>query len=215
MTDAQIPTTDNKTAATSTPIHDLLASRWSSRAFSDEAVSSESVLSLMEAARWSASSNNEQPWRFIVATRDDPEAHNKFLSAVSVSNQRWAPKAWVLILGIARDNFDVEGQPHNRFAQYDTGQAVQNIVIQATALGLNVRQMGGISADKLREIYAIPEGYTIMAGLAIGYPGDPEELVAPLNERERQPRYRRPLSDLFFEGSFGQTHALAASDEQP
>jgi nitroreductase len=135
------------------------------------------------------------------------------LQGVNAGNQRWAPKAWVLILGIARDNFDVDGQSHNRFAQYDTGQAVQNIVIQATALGLNVRQMGGILPDTLRELYAIPNGYTIMAGLAIGYPGDSEELASPLNERERLPRTRRPLADVFFEGNFGQTHPLAASDE--
>lgn len=215
MTDVKSSAADNKPALTRAPIHDLLGTRWSSRAFSDEPVSSERVLSLMEAARWSASSNNEQPWRFIVATRDDPEAHAKFLQGVNAGNQRWAPKAWVLILGIARDNFDLDGQPHNRFAQYDTGQAVQNIVVQATALGLNVRQMGGIMPEKFRELYAIPDGYTVMAGLAIGYPGDSDDLVSPLNERERLPRYRRPLSDLFFEGSFGQTHALAASDEQP
>lgn len=208
------PTTiDNKRAITRVAIHDLLATRWSSRAFSDEPVSAEAVTSLMEAARWSASSNNEQPWRFIIATRDDAEAHAKFLQGVNTGNQRWAPKAWVLMLGIARDNFDVEGQPHNRFAQYDTGQAVQNIVVQATALGLNVRQMGGILPDKFRELYAIPAGYTIMAGLAIGYAGDPDALVSPLNERERHPRTRRPLNDLFFGDTFGQTHPLATSDE--
>ena len=212
MTDIQAPA-DDKTAITRAPIHDLLANRWSSRAFSDEPVSSDTVLSLMEAARWSASSNNEQPWRFIVTTRDDADAYAKIVSCLSTSNQRWATKAWVLLIGIARDNFDVDGQPVNRFAQYDTGQAVQNIVLQATALGLNVRQMGGIFPDRIRELYAVPDGYTIMAGLAIGYPGESDSLVPPLNERERQPRTRRALSDLFFEGSFGQIHPLAASDE--
>jgi nitroreductase len=213
MTDT--PDTVDKTAVTRAPIHDLLARRHSSRAFSDRPVSPEIVLSLMEAARWSASSNNEQPWRFIVATRDDPEAHQQMLSCVNPSNQRWAPPAWVLMIGIARDSFDVDGNPPNRFSAYDTGQAVQNMVVQATAHGLNVRQMGGILPERIRELYQVPEGYTIMAGLAIGYPGDPDQLVSPLKEREALPRTRKPLSALFFGGSFGQSHPLADADEQP
>jgi len=216
MSDTQTPSTyASKAAVTRAPIHDLLATRWSSRAFSDEPVSPDAVLSLMEAARWSPSSNNEQPWRFILATRDDADAHAKLVQGINAGNQRWATKAWILMIGIARDHFDVDGQPANRFAQYDTGQAVQSIIVQATALGLNVRQMGGILPDRIRELYAVPDGYTIMAGIAIGYPGDSDSLASPMNEREHLPRTRRALSDLFFENSFGQVHPLTASDELP
>jgi len=213
MNDVETPTFTDKNAVTRTPIHDLLASRWSRRAFSDDPVSSDTVLSLMEAARWSPSANNEQPWRFIIATRDDPAAHAKLLQGINAGNQRWAANAWVLLVAIARDHHDVDGQPINRFAQYDTGQAVHSLIVQATADGLNVRQMGGILPDRIREIYAVPDGYTIMTGIAIGYPGDPEQLVAPLNEREYLPRTRRPLATVFFEDRFGQSHPLAASDE--
>ncbi|MCU0476346.1 MAG: nitroreductase family protein, partial [Anaerolineae bacterium] len=114
----------------------------------------------------------------------------------------------------ARDTFDVEGTPINRFAHYDTGQAVQNLVVQATALGLNVRQMGGILPERIRELYAIPDGYTILAGLAIGHPGDPEALVSPLKEREALPRTRKTLAELVFTDSFGQPHPLTETDEQ-
>lgn len=215
MTDQ--PTRDDlKIAVTRAAIHELLATRWSRRAFSDEPVSSDTVLSLMEATRWTASSNNEQPWRFIVATRDDPAAYEQMVSCINAGNQRWATRAWVLMVGIARDNFDVDGQPNNRFSEYDTGQAVQSLVTQATALGLNVRQMGGILPDRVRELYGVPEGYTVMAGLAIGYPGSADELVEALRDRERLPRSRRPLSALFFSGQFGQPHPLAEeSDDQP
>lgn len=191
-----------KPAVTSVPIHPLLAERWSSRAFNDAPVGREVLLSLFEAARWSPSCFNEQSWRFIVATRDEPDAHALMNSCFSTSNQRWSTRAWVLMFSFAVDSFGADGSV-NRMAQYDVGQAVASMTIQATDHGLNVRQAAGIDAQRVREVYAVPDGVTVMTGIAVGYPGDPAELVAPLPEREKQPRVRNPLTGLVFSGRFG------------
>lgn len=191
-----------KPAETSVPIHPLLAERWSSRAFSDEPVPTEIVLSLFEAARWAPSCFNEQAWRFIVATRDDPEAHARLNACYTTSNQRWSTSAWVLMIALAVETFEVDGSP-NRMAQYDVGQAVQNLTMQASSHGLNVRQAAGIDVAKIRELYRIPDGVTVLCAIAVGYPGDPETLVPPLPERERQLRTRKSLEELFFTGEYG------------
>ncbi|OQY80703.1 MAG: hypothetical protein B6D42_12545 [Anaerolineae bacterium UTCFX5] len=195
----------HRKAQTAVPIHPLLAERWSSRAFSDDPVAPELVLSLLEAARWSASCFNGQPWRFIVATRDDPEQHARLAACFTTSNQRWVPRAWVVMIALAVDTFEVDGSA-NRLAQYDVGLAVQNTVVQASAHGLNVRQAAGIDIARIRAEYAVPEGVTVMCGVMIGYPGDPDTLVDPLPQRERQPRTRKPLSELCFSGRFGQAY---------
>jgi nitroreductase len=191
-----------KPAETRVPIHPLLADRWSSRAFTDQPVPTEIVLSLFEAARWAPSCFNEQAWRFIVATRDDPEAHARLNACFTTSNQRWSTSAWVLMIALAVETFEVDGSP-NRMAQYDVGQAVQNLTVQASFHGLNVRQAAGIDVAKVRELYRIPDGVTVLCAIAVGYPGDPEALVPPLPERERQPRTRKPLDALFFTGEYG------------
>lgn len=194
-----------KTAQTAVPIHPLLAERWSRRAFSDQPVAPELIISLFEAARWSASSFNEQPWRFIVATRDNPDEHARLVACFSASNQRWVPRAWVVMIALAVDTYGADGST-NRMAQYDVGQAVQNMVVQASAHGLNVRQAAGIDVARIRAEYAVPDGVTILCGVMVGYPGDPDTLVDPLPERERQPRTRRPLSDLVFSSRYGQAY---------
>lgn len=196
-----------KPAETAVPIHPLLADRWSSRAFSSEPVSRELLLSLFEAVRWAPSCFNEQEWRFIVATRDDPEAHARLNACYTTSNQRWSTSAWVLMIALAVETFEVDGSP-NRMAQYDVGQAVQNLTVQASSHGLNVRQAAGIDVPKIRELYRIPDGVTVLCAVAIGYPGDPDTLVAPLPERERHPRTRKPLEDLFFSGEYGHPFPL-------
>lgn len=198
-----------KPAQTAVPIHPLLSHRWSPRAFAATPVPPEVLLSLLEAARWSASSFNEQPWRFIIATQQQPEAFASAVACLSDSNKRWAPHAPVLIFTFAVLHHAADGSPI-RTAHYDLGLAVQNLVVQASAHGLVVRQMAGIHLDKIREIYHVPEGVAPMTALAVGYRGDPEQLVDPLREREAQPRTRRPLADLVFQGEWGQTADIAA-----
>jgi len=198
-----------KSAETQYPIHDLLRRRWSPRAFSDRRVDPAIMRSLLEAARWAPSSYNEQPWSFIVATKDDPVEFGRLLSCLVEGNIQWAQHAPVLMVSVARLSFEDDGKP-NRHAFHDVGLAVANLIVQATALGLVVHQMAGILPDKIRKLYGIPEGYEAVAGIALGYPGDPQSLPEGLRKRELAPRERKPLTEFVFSGSWGQTSPLVS-----
>ncbi len=191
-----------KPAASERPVHDLIRRRWSPRAFGERAVSPGTLGSLFEAARWAASSYNEQPWRFIVATKDDTAGFAKMLSCLVPANQAWAKGAAVLALNVMKKAFTHNGT-HNRVALYDCGAAAAQLTLEATNLGLFVHQMGGIDQEKCREAYGIPDGFTAETGIAIGYPGDPATLPAEMQKSETAPRTRKALKEIVFGGSFG------------
>jgi nitroreductase len=196
-----------KMAETQCPIHDLLRRRWSPRAFADRPVEPEKLCSLLEAARWAPSSYNEQPWFFLMALREDREEFNRMLSCLVEGNVAWAQKAPVLMISVAKLKFEKSGKP-NRHAFHDVGQAVADMTTQATSIGLAVHQMAGILVDKAREVYNIPQDYEAVAGIAVGYPGEPETLSGELREREQAPRNRRPLESFVFTGGWGVTSPL-------
>jgi nitroreductase len=185
------------------PIHDLIAERWSPRAFSDKKVAPDVLVSLFEAARWAPSSSNEQPWTYIVATNDDPENYAKLVNILVPFNVAWAQHAPVLVLAVAHLTFAKNGSP-NHNAQYDVGAATAWLTVEATSRGLYVHQMAGFDHDKARQVFAIPDGWEPMAALTIGYPGDPETLPQPLRDREVAPRTRKPTSDFVMTGIWGQ-----------
>lgn len=185
-----------KPADTQYPIHDLLKRRWSPRAFAERPVEAEKLRSLFEAARWAPSSNNEQPWRFLVATKENQMDYDRLFNCLVEGNRKWAHLAPVLTLSVATLTFD-DGTV-NRHAFHDTGMAVENLVIQATALGLAVHQMAGFQVDKARAEFKIPDGYEPVAMIAIGYLGDPSILPDKLRQREFNPRTRRPIAEFVF-----------------
>jgi nitroreductase len=197
----------DKRAATDHPIHELLVTRWSPYAFQDRPVPEADLLSLFEAARWAASSFNEQPWTYIVATKEYPEQFQQILSCLVEFNQAWAKGAPVLALGIARLTFARNGQV-NRAAVHDLGLAAGNLLLEATARGLFVHQMLGILPDKARQIFDIPAGFEAWTGIAIGYRGDPTTLPDALRERENAVRQRKPLSQFVFAGTWGHPSPL-------
>ena len=194
-----------KLAQTDYPIIEILRRRWSPRAFSDRMVEPEKLQSLFEAARWAASSFNEQPWFFLVATKEKPEEHANLLSCLVEGNQRWARLAPVLMVSVAKLNFDKTGKP-NRHAFHDVGLAMGNMLVQATALGLFVHQMAGFSPEKVRETYAVPDGCEPVAAIAIGYGVDQND--AP--DEELGPRSRKPVSSFVFEGRWGNASRLVS-----
>jgi nitroreductase len=196
-----------KLADTTYPIEPLLKQRWSPRAFADRPVEIDKLLSLWEAARWSASCTNQQPWYFIVATREEKAEYARLLSCLRDNNQLWAAQAPVLMVSVAKLAFDMNGQP-NRYAFHDVGLAVANLIVQATALGLCVHQMAGFYPDKVREIYDVPDGFEPVAGIVLGYPGDPATLPEDLQQRELAPRTRNPLESFVFQGVWGETSPL-------
>ena len=165
------------------PINELLEQRWSSLAFADRMVSSEVLLSLLEAARWSPSCFNAQPWSFIVATKENTAEYERLFSCLVEGNKPWASLAPVLMISVAQLSFDKNNQP-NRHAFHDVGLAVACLTFQATEMGLRVHQMGGFNIDKARELYKISEQYEPVAAIAIGYPGELEILPESLQERD-------------------------------
>jgi nitroreductase len=192
---------DDKHVPTRVPVAEVLAGRWSPRAFREKIPSDEVLLAVLEAARLAPSSRNEQPWRYIVGTRGD-DAYRKLYDCLAEANQVWAKQAPVLMLSVASTQLERNGKP-NRYYGHDTGMASMSLVIEAEMAGLSCHQMGGFDADRAREHFAIPEEFEPMAAIALGYRGDPATLTDELQERETAPRQRRPLRDLVMGSTWG------------
>lgn len=188
------------------PDHDILpviADRYSPYAFDGRPVERAKLLSCLEAARWAASSFNEQPWRYILAERTDDTAFATALNCLLEANQAWAQHAGVLILTAAKRTFTRNDKP-NRVAEHDLGIASANLTTQATALGLAVHQMAGVELQKVRLTYKIPEGFDPSTAIAIGYAADPDTFDnADLASRDKGPRSRNPLPEWVFGEKFG------------
>jgi nitroreductase len=198
-----------KPAPSDFPVHELIRERWSPRAFADKPVPRDVLRSIFEAARWAPSSNNEQPWAYIVASRDDKAGFEKMLSVLVEFNANWAKTAPVLALAVAELAFAKNNVP-NRNAQYDTGAATALLSVEATARGLAVHQMAGFDPEKARRVFGIPAGWEAIAAIAIGYPGDPASLPQPLQDREMAPRTRKPINEFVMAGHWGHTAPFAA-----
>ena len=195
----------HKPAVTQVPINETIANRWSGRAYADnQQVSHEQIIALLEAARWAPSCYGDQPWRFIVMNQNThPQYWQQALDCLSPSNQTWAKDAPVLFL-VCADTLFKHNQQMNRWAQYDTGAAVENLCLQATSMGLMAHQMGGFNTDMARAGFNVPEQYTLMAMISVGYPAALEGLEGEILARETAARVRRPLNELFFADSWGQ-----------
>jgi nitroreductase len=198
-----------KPAQTQYPIEEILRRRWSPRAFSNRAVEPEKLQSLFEAARWAPSCFNEQPWNFIFATKQKPEEHARLLSCLVEGNQQWARAAPVLMVSVAKLNFARTGKP-NRHALHDVGLATGNMLVQATALGLFVHQMGGFSVEKVREIYGVPDGFEPVAAIAVGYGLAADELPEPFREFDLGARSRKPINSFVFEDRWSEVSPLVS-----
>lgn len=194
-----------KPAITRTPVNDVIANRWSGRAYDPaKPVTREQTIALLEAARWAPSCYGDQPWRFVVWNRDEAkEAWQQAFETLAPGNQAWVKDAPLLLLTTADTLFNHNSQP-NRWAQYDTGAAAENLCLQAEALGLMAHQMGGFDVERIRAVAGVPERFVPMAMVAVGYPADPATFSAEVRERETAPRKRRELGELFFAGAWEQ-----------
>jgi len=190
-----------KPAETDVPILDVIVERWSPRAFDPERTMTEAdLLPLFEAARWAPSSGNSQPWRFVYAFRGEP-AFDALLAAAVPGNQAWVKRASVLAYSVARLHSD-SGRAlwHNR---HDTGMALGYLLLQATANGFAVNPFGGFDSEKVIAAAGIPDDFEPVAGLAIGYAGDPA-LLGEGAAREMEPRQRREVAEFLFHGHWPQ-----------
>ncbi len=184
------------------PIHDIIKNRWSPRAFNKESLTELELSQVMEAARWAPSAMNEQPWRYIVARREQTELFNMMLTPLAEGNSMWAKDAGALVLAISQQNYSGSGNP-NRHAYHDLGLANAHLILQAEALGIRSHQMGGFDANKARELFEIPEGFEPLTYIALGRQGTHDHLADFLQEREAAPRQRKPQSEFVFQGAFG------------
>jgi nitroreductase len=189
------------------PILPVLAERWSPYVYDPRPVERGKLLACLEAIRWSASSYNEQPWAFLVATREEPAEFARMLGCLMEANQAWAKNAGVLMLTAFCPKFSRNGNP-NRVAEHDLGLSMGNLCAQATTLGLSVHQMAGVDLAKVRATYAVPEGYQPHTAAAIGYAGDPATGDPQLAPRDQAQRTRKPLAEFVFAGSWGKSAKL-------
>ena len=192
-----------KPAITQTSINETIANRWSPRAFdANKPITQAQIIALCEAARWAPSCFGDQPWRFIIWNKaNDVAAWQQAFDCLAPSNQTWVKHAPILVLVCADSQFGHNQQP-NRWAQYDTGAATENMCLQASSMGLSAHQMGGFDSDLAREQFNIPAHVTPMAMVAIGYMGDVGQLPDDLKTREMAERKRKPLGELFFNSTW-------------
>jgi len=194
-----------KQANTDHSIQELLAVRYSPYTFAPRLVETQKLLLCLEAARWAASSFNEQPWSFLVAPRQQAQEFEKMQGCLVEANQSWAANAGVLILTVVSKTFTGNNKP-NRVAEHDLGLAAANLTVQATALGLAVHQMAGVNLTKARQTYQIPDSFEPFTVIALGYAGDPARTQDPvLAERDQTPRSRKPLQEFVFFGAWQQS----------
>jgi nitroreductase len=183
-------------ADTDYPISELITRRWSARAFSTKPVEKSKLLSVLEAARWAPSSRNEQPWRYIVFTNDNPEMLKKAQSVLKEIND-YAKRAPILICAITRKTYSEDEKP-NRLHFHDLGAANENMFLESFNQGLIMHEMGGFDVQKAREVFNIPESYEVGIMIAIGYQDTHEVLPSRLREKALSPRIRKPLSEIVF-----------------
>jgi len=197
----------NKQAVTNEEIHPVLKNRWSPRAFSDIAVENSKIVRMFEAAQWSPSASNEQPWSFIIGLKGD-ETYNKIYDTLVEFNQLWAITAPILILNCGRTmSLKNAGKPNTHYL-YDAGQAAAHLTFQASSDGLFVHQMAGFDAEKAAEAFMLPTDFVAVTVIAVGYIGDPEVLHPNLKKIEYNKRERRDLSQTVFSGNFGEPAGL-------
>ena len=186
----------SKIANTDFPIHNIIARRWSARAFSTKTVEKSKLLSILEAARWAPSSRNEQPWRYIVFTDDNPEKLEKARSVLLEINN-YAKLAPILICAITKKTYSDNGV-YNKLHFHDLGAANENMFLESFNQGLIMHEMGGFDREKARKVFSIPDEYEIGIMIAIGYQDSHEILPERFREKINSPRERKPLSEIAF-----------------
>jgi nitroreductase len=184
-------------------LHPVLAHRRSTIAFSSRPVEKEKLHTILEAGRWSPSSYNEQPWRFIITTQDEPEKFAAVLGSLVESNRAWAKNAYALLAIITKTESNITHLP-NPYAWHDAGAALGHMMVQATALGVFTHAMGGFTTATAKRVMNIPQGYEPVTMMALGYAGDASDLPTALQEREKAPRKRLALKEIVFNGTWGE-----------
>lgn len=188
-------------AETEYEIFALLKQRYSPRTFKNEALKMRHINQLFEAVRWSASSNNMQPWRFIYAAKGS-EAFQKIFKSLSDFNKTWAGNAPLLMLTAYKEN-DNNGK-ENFHALHDLGLSLGGMTLQAQYLGIGLHHMAGVNWKEAHNLFNIPEGYHVSTAIALGYYGGQlDVLPEDLQQHELDKRKRNPQNSFAFNGTWG------------
>lgn len=198
-----------KKARTSYPIHDVIARRWSPRAFNPKkALTKEFILSLLEAARWAPSAYNEQPWRFMLATPDNPQEFADMLDCLVEANQVWARNASLLLIGCIETTFSHNGKP-NTTAMFDLGLAVQNLLLECTSKGVFGHVMTGFDPEKARLRYKLPQTVEPIVAIAVGHRATSLDILPEeLREAEAALRERKQAYEFTFREVWGNNSGI-------
>lgn len=186
-----------KYANTNHEVIEPVRKRWSPRAFKDQEVEKDKLAQVFEAARWAASSYNEQPWRYIVGSKHrNKDVYEKLFACFNEFNQNWAKTAPVAGLSFVKTFFGDDTDQENEVALHDVGAASAQMSLQAAELDLYVHQMAGIEHDVIADNFDIPEGFKPVAGFVIGYGGDPDQLGDELKQQETADRERKDQEEF-------------------
>ncbi len=180
-------------------IQPIFVRRWSPRAMSGAAVSSDDLATVFEAARWAPSTYNEQEWRFLYAHREGPHWQT-FFDLLAEGNRAWCHRAGVLVVVLSHTVFARNGKP-NRVHSFDAGASFENLALQGCSMGLVVHGMMGFDYDRAKTALRVPDDYAVEAMIAIGHPGDPADLPEALRKIEA-PSQRKPVAEITREGIF-------------
>jgi nitroreductase len=183
------------------PVLKVIQDRKSIRAFAPDKIEKDKIESLFEAARWAPSSVNEQPWRYLYASKDQPVLWSKIFEALNEKNKIWVKHVPLLVASFSRTHFS-QVHRENTYAVYDLGAANALLALQATALGLQVHQLGGYNAAQLRTNLEIGSEYALGPVLAIGYPGASKNLPEDLQQREYAARVRNKQNEFVLNENF-------------
>jgi nitroreductase len=197
-----------KFAKTIYPVNDLSKIRWSPRAFAEKPVENEKIRSILEAARWSPSSGNQQPWRFVIGIRKD-ETWQKIFESLDEGNKVWVKPVPVLVLTVGEKAYLRKNRVlQNGYYAYDTGQSAAHLTFEAMNQGLFVHQMAGFDLVRAIREFNIPPDYQPLTVIALGYITDASSLPADLKVSELAERKRKDFDELVFSGTFGQKSNL-------
>ena len=184
-------------------LNKILKERRSPVLFSDELIDENDLRSIFEAARWAPSSNNQQPWRFIVAAKDDSEEFERLFNCLNENNKIWVKKVPVLCLTIQETISDYNYK-ENKYAKHDVGLSTACMIFQAMSLGIFAHIMGGYNSDMAIRMLSIPERFSPVAMIAFGYPAKSKSgFDSVLIEKESRPRKRKSISEIVYHGKWG------------
>lgn len=189
-----------KEAKTTYPVNELITERWSPRAFSAKEITSEEIHTILEAASWAASANNEQPWSYRYALRGTP-GFEAMANCLMPGNQVWAKEAAALVLSIGKKTFHKNGV-FNRSYLHDVGMANANLITQALTMDIYGHMMGGFDLPKTVSTFGLEENDDPICFIALGYLGSAEQLSEPFKSRELAVRTRKPLEEIAIDNSF-------------